>query len=155
LAGVAMPKRDPNFILIPRTDARASDGLKKEIDRAKAYIDAGADMIFPEAMQDEKEFEAMRKAIKAPLLANMTEFGKSRLLNASELEGLGYNLVIYPVTTLRLAMGAIDRGLDVIKEKGTQESLLDVMQHRKDLYALLRYEDYNAFDQNIFNFKLK
>ena len=155
IAAAAKAKRDPNFILIARTDARASEGLDKAIDRAKAYIDAGADMIFPEAMQDEKEFEAMRKAIKAPLLANMTEFGKSRLLNASELEGLGYNLVIYPVTTLRLAMGAIDRGLDVIKKEGTQESLLDVMQHRKDLYALLRYEDYNAFDQNIFNFKLK
>lgn len=155
IAAAAKAKRDPNFILIARTDARASEGLDKAIDRAKAYVDAGADMIFPEAMQDEKEFEAMRKAIKAPLLANMTEFGKSRLLNASELEGLGYNLVIYPVTTLRLAMGAIDRGLDVIKKEGTQESLLDVMQHRKDLYALLRYEDYNAFDQNIFNFKLK
>lgn len=155
IAAAAKAKRDPNFILIARTDARASEGLDKAIDRAKAYIDAGADMIFPEAMQDEKEFEAMRKAIKAPLLANMTEFGKSRLLNATELEGLGYNLVIYPVTTLRLAMGAIDRGLDIIKKEGTQESLLDQMQHRKDLYALLRYEEYNSFDQNIFNFKLK
>lgn len=155
IKAAANAKRDKNFILIARTDARASEGLDKAIDRAKAYIDAGADMIFPEAMQDEKEFEAMRKAIKAPLLANMTEFGKSRLLNAKELEALGYNLVIYPVTTLRLAMGAIDRGLDTIKKEGTQESLLDLMQHRKDLYALLRYEDYNAFDQNIFNFKLK
>lgn len=155
IAAAAKAKRDSNFILIARTDARASEGLDKAIDRAKAYVDAGADMIFPEAMQDEKEFEAMRKAIKAPLLANMTEFGKSKLLTAAQLEKLGYNLVIYPVTTLRLAMGAIDRGLDVIKKEGTQESLLDVMQHRKDLYALLRYEDYNSFDQNIFNFKLK
>jgi methylisocitrate lyase len=155
IAAAAKAKRDQNFILIARTDARASEGLDKAIDRAKAYVDAGADMIFPEAMQDEKEFEAMRKALKVPLLANMTEFGKSRLLNASELEALGYNLVIYPVTTLRLAMGAIDRGLDVIKKEGTQEPLLDQMQHRKDLYALLRYEDYNSFDQNIFNFKLK
>ena len=155
IKAAANAKRDKNFILIARTDARASEGLDKAIDRAKAYVDAGADMIFPEAMQDEKEFEAMRKAIKAPLLANMTEFGKGRLFTAQELEQLGYNLVIYPVTTLRLAMGAIDRGLDTIKKEGTQESLLGVMQHRKDLYATLRYEEYNAFDQNIFNFKLK
>ena len=155
IKAAANAKRDKNFILIARTDARASEGLDKAIDRAKAYVDAGADMIFPEAMQDEKEFAAMRKAVKVPLLANMTEFGKSKLLTAKQLEKLGYNLVIYPVTTLRLAMGAIDRGLDTIKKEGTQESLLDVMQHRKDLYALLRYEDYNAFDQNIFNFKLK
>jgi methylisocitrate lyase len=155
IKAAANAKRDKNFILIARTDARAAEGLDKTIDRAKAYVDAGADMIFPEAMQDEKEFEAMRKAIKAPLLANMTEFGKSKLLTATQLEKLGYNLVIYPVTTLRLAMGAIDRGLDTIKKEGTQESLLDVMQHRKDLYALLRYEEYNAFDQNIFNFRLK
>ncbi|HYD18427.1 MAG TPA: methylisocitrate lyase [Patescibacteria group bacterium] len=155
IAAAAKAKRDPNFILIARTDARASEGLEKAIDRAKAYVDAGADMIFPEAMADETEFEAMRKALKVPLLANMTEFGKSKLLTAAQLEILGYNLVIYPVTTLRLAMGAIDRGLDVIKKEGTQESLLDQMQHRKDLYALLRYEDYNSFDQNIFNFKLK
>ncbi len=155
IAAAAKAKRDPNFILIARTDSRASEGLEKAIDRAKAYIDAGADMIFPEAMADESEFEAMRKALKVPLLANMTEFGKSKLLTAAQLEKLGYNLVIYPVTTLRLAMGAIDRGLDVIKKEGTQESLLDVMQHRKDLYALLRYEDYNSFDQNIFNFTIK
>lgn len=155
IAAAAKAKRDPNFILIARTDARASEGLEKAIDRAKAYVDAGADMIFPEAMADEGEFEAMRKALSVPLLANMTEFGKSKLLTTAQLERLGYNLVIYPVTTLRLAMGAIDRGLDVIKKEGTQESLLDVMQHRKDLYALLRYEDYNSFDQNIFNFTIK
>jgi methylisocitrate lyase len=155
ITAAARAKRDPNFILIARTDARAGEGLEKAIDRAKAYVDAGADMVFPEALQDEKEFAAMRKAVKAPLLANMTEFGKSKLFTAKELENLGYNLVIYPVTTLRLAMGAIGRGLDTIKKEGTQESLLDEMQHRKDLYALLRYEEYNAFDQHIFNFKLK
>ncbi|MDE1152790.1 MAG: methylisocitrate lyase [Micavibrio sp.] len=155
IAAAAKGKRDKNFVLIARTDSRAAEGLEKSIDRAKAYIDAGADMIFPEAMQDEGEFEAMRKAVAAPLLANMTEFGKSKLLTAVQLERLGYNLVIYPVTTLRLAMGAIDSGLDVIKAEGTQESLLDKMQHRKDLYALLQYEDYNAFDQNIFNFTVK
>ncbi|MEM8986614.1 MAG: methylisocitrate lyase [Pseudomonadota bacterium] len=145
-------KRDPNFLLIARSDARAVEGLDKAIDRMKAYVDAGAEMIFPEAMKSEQEFEAVRKAIDVPLLANMTEFGKSRLLNKTELENLGFNLVIYPVTTLRLAMGAADRGLDRILKDGDQNGVLDEMQHRKDLYDLLRYEDYNAYDTSIFNF---
>ncbi len=153
-AAVNGKKLDQNFLIIARTDARASEGLEKAIDRAKAYVDAGAEMIFPEALQNEKEFEAMRKAVSVPLLANMTEFGKGKLYTTTELENLGYNLVIYPVTTLRLAMGATDRGLDIIKRDGTQEKALDLMQTRLQLYDLTRYEDYNEFDQNIFNFKL-
>ncbi len=145
-------KRDKNFVIIARTDSRAIEGLDKAIDRAKAYVDAGADMIFPEAMKDEREFEAMRKALDVPLLANMTEFGKSRLLNAKELEALGYNLVIYPVTTLRLAMGAVEAGLARIKADGDQNAVLDQMQTRKRLYEVVRYEDYNDFDQSLFNF---
>ncbi len=147
-------KLDPNFLLIARTDARASEGLDKAIDRAKAYVDAGAEMIFPEALENEKEFAAMRKAITVPLLANMTEFGKGRLYTIKELESLGYNLVIYPVTTLRLAMGATERGLDIINRDGSQEKALELMQTRKQLYDLTRYEEYSSFDQNIFNFKL-
>ena len=150
----AEAKRDQNFVLIARSDARAVEGLGRAIDRMKAYVDAGADMIFPEAMADEKEFEAVRRAIKVPILANMTEFGKSRLLNIKELEALGFNLVIYPVTTLRLAMGACDRGLDRILKDGDQNAIVDWMQHRKELYDLLRYEDYNKFDQSIFNFEV-
>jgi len=145
---------DSNFCLIARSDARAIEGVEKAINRLKAYVDAGADMIFPEALTNEKEFEAVRDAIDVPLLANMTEFGKSRLLNKKELERLGYNVVIYPVTTLRLAMGEIDRGLEAILRDGDQNAILDRMQHRKDLYDLLRYEDYNQFDQNLFNFEL-
>lgn len=145
---------DKSFCLIARSDARAVEGLDKAIDRMKAYVDAGADMIFPEALADEKEFEVVRSAIKVPLLANMTEFGKSRLLNRKELETLGYNLVIYPVTTLRLAMGEVDRGLEVLLRDGDQTGILDRMQHRKDLYDLLRYEDYNRYDQNLFNFRV-
>ncbi len=145
---------DKSFCLIARSDARAVEGLDKAIDRMKAYVDAGADMIFPEALADEREFEAVRSAIKVPLLANMTEFGKSRLLNRKELENLGYNLVIYPVTTLRLAMGEVDRGLEVMLSDGDQTGILDRMQHRKDLYDLLRYEDYNRYDQNLFNFRV-
>ncbi len=148
-------KLDENFLIIARTDSRASEGLDKAIDRAKAYVDAGAEMIFPEALQDEKEFETFRKSINVPLLANMTEFGKGKLYTKTELENLGYNLVIYPVTTLRLAMHGAERGLDIIKSTGSQTAALDLMQTRKDLYALTAYEDYNQFDQNIFNFKLK
>jgi methylisocitrate lyase len=148
-------KLDENFLIIARTDSRASEGLDKAIDRAKAYVDAGAEMIFPEALQDEKEFEIFRKSISVPLLANMTEFGKGKLYTKTELENLGYNLVIYPVTTLRLAMHGTERGLDIIKSTGSQNAALDIMQTRKDLYALTAYEDYNQFDQNIFNFKLK
>jgi methylisocitrate lyase len=147
-------KLDQNFVLIARSDARAIEGLDKSIDRMKAYVDAGADMIFPEAMKSEKEFEAVREALDVPILANMTEFGKSRLLNKKELENLGFNVVIYPVTTLRLAMGAAERGLDAILRDGDQNGVLDEMQHRKDLYELLRYEEYNKFDQSLFNFEV-
>jgi methylisocitrate lyase len=147
-------KRDSNFLIIARTDARASEGLEGAINRAKAYVDAGAEMIFPEALQNEAEFEAMRKAISVPLLANMTEFGKSKLLDAQTLTSLGYNLVIYPVTTVRLAMKAVEDGLDTIYKEGSQESIVDKMQTRKRLYEVLHYEQYNTFDQNLFNFKL-
>lgn len=148
-------KRDPNFVLMARTDARASEGLEKAIARAKAYVDAGADMIFPEAMKDESDFEAFRKAIDVPLLANMTEFGKSKILSKEQLENLGYNMVIYPVTTLRLAMYHVENSLREIKEKGTQAHLVDQMQHRSRLYELVEYEDYNKFDKDVFNFSLE
>lgn len=155
IKGASLGKKlDSNFLLIARTDARASEGLDAAIDRAKAYVDSGAEMIFPEALQNEIEFEKFRKALPVPLLANMTEFGKSKLLDKKTLESLGYNLVIYPVTLLRLAMKAMEEGLRQIKSSGTQEGVIDKMQTRKELYELTRYEDYNRFDQGIFNFKL-
>ena len=147
-------RRDKNFLIMARTDARASEGLDGAIARAKAYIDAGADAIFPEALADESEFENFRKAVKVPLLANMTEFGKSKILTAKQLSSLGINIVIYPVTTLRLAMKAIEDGLAVIKSDGTQESLVKKMQTRAELYELLGYARYAEFDKDIFNFKL-
>jgi len=147
-------RNDDNFLLIARTDARGVEGFDASVDRAKAYIDAGADMIFPEAMKSLKEFEAFRKAISAPLLANMTEFGKSRLLTKKELENLGYNLVIYPVTTQRLAMFGVEKGLNAIKESGSADSVLDIMQTRSRLYDVLGYSQYNNFDKNLYNFKL-
>ncbi|MEO0529480.1 MAG: methylisocitrate lyase [Planctomycetota bacterium] len=147
-------KTDADFLVIARTDARGVEGLDAAIERAKRYVDAGAEMIFPEAMADESEFAAFREAIDVPLLANMTEFGKSKLLDAATLQSLGIDMVIYPVTTLRLAMKAIHAGLQQIADEGTQADLLDDMQTRQELYDLLRYEDYNAFDANLFNFKL-
>jgi methylisocitrate lyase len=147
-------RRDPDFVVIARTDARAAEGLAGAIERAKAYVDAGADAIFPEALQDESEFAQFRKAIEAPLVANMTEFGKSKLLTARQLADLGVNVVIYPVTALRLALKAVERGLTAIRDEGTQASLLDAMQTRAELYELLRYPDYAQFDQRIYNFKL-
>jgi methylisocitrate lyase len=154
IRAAAEAKRDPNFLLIARTDARGPEGVDSAINRAKAYVDAGAEMIFPEALTDEKEFEQFRKAISVPLLANMTEFGKSKILSADQLQSLGLNLVIYPVTTLRLAMKAVEDGLKQILVDGTQANLLDKMQTRADLYKLLRYERYNEFDANVFNFRV-
>ena len=147
-------RRDKNFVIMARTDARASEGLDGAMARAKAYVDAGADAIFPEALADEDEFEKFRKAIKVPLLANMTEFGKTKLLTAKQLSDLGINIVIYPVTTLRLAMKAVEDGLAILKKAGTQASLLKEMQTRAELYELIRYKDYEQFDKDIFNIKL-
>lgn len=147
-------RRDPNFIVCARTDAAGIEGLPAAIDRAKTYVDAGADLIFTEALSGPADFEKFRAAVDAPLLANMTEFGKSQLLTAAQLSELGYNAVIYPVTTLRLAMHAVEVGLREIDTTGTQSGLLDRMQHRSRLYELLRYAEYNRFDDDIFNFTL-
>jgi len=148
-------KRDPCFLLIARTDARGVEGLDSAIARAKAYVDAGAEVIFPEALADEREFEQFRRAITVPLLANMTEFGKSPILSAQQLQSLGFNVVIYPVTTLRLAMKSVEDGLTAIAHEGSQQSLIGRMQTRAELYKLLRYEQYNAFDSEIYNFRVE
>ena len=146
-------KKDKNFLIIARTDANAVEGLKKTIERVKAYEDAGADVIFPEAMKDEKELEKIRKASGVFLLANMTEFGKSKILSSNELENLGYNIVIYPVTTQRLAMKNVEDGLRVIMRDGHQNNIIDKMQTRKRLYELVDYEKYNTPDKKITDFK--
>jgi methylisocitrate lyase len=147
-------RRDPAFVIAARTDAAAVAGMGEAIDRANAYADAGADLIFPEAMADAADFERFRAAVDVPILANMTEFGKSKLLDTKTLEELGINIVIYPVTLLRLAMHAAEEGLETIIARGSQESLLERMQHRRDLYDLLDYEAYNTFDTGIYNFRL-
>ena len=148
-------KKDKNFKIIARSDAKSVEGLNKMIDRCKAYIDAGAEIIFPEALQDEKEFELVRKSLNSYLLANMTEFGKSKILSFKELEKLGYNIVIYPVTTQRLAMKNVEDGLRAIFADGHQNNIIDRMQTRKRLYELVEYEKYNSLDERIYNFSTK
>jgi len=146
-------RKDENFLIIARTDANTVEGLGKTIDRIKAYEDAGADIIFPEAMKDEKEFEKIRKNSKVKLLANMTEFGKSKILSTKVLENLGYNIVIYPVTTQRLAMKSVEDGLKTIFNDGHQNNIMHKMQTRKRLYELVEYEKYNTLDKKITDFK--
>jgi len=146
-------RKDKNFSIIVRTDANAVEGLNKTIERIKAYENAGADIIFPEAMKDEKEFEMIRKNSNVYLLANMTEFGKSKILSAIQLENLGYNIVIYPVTTQRLAMKNVEDGLRVIFKDGHQNNIIDKMQTRKRLYELVEYEKYNKPGKKITDFK--
>ncbi len=146
-------KKDNNFLIIARTDANIVEGINKTIERVKAYEDAGADIIFPEAMKDEKEFEQIRKNTKINLLANMTEFGKSKILPANTLEELGYDIVIYPVTTQRLAMKNVEDGLRDIFKNGHQNNIIDKMQTRKRLYELVDYKKYNTPDKKITDFK--
>lgn len=147
-------RRDSNFVIIARTDVRGVDGLNAAIDRAKKLADAGADVIFPEAMATLEEFEAVRGAVDVPILANMTEFGKSELFTTRQLADVGVNIVIWPVSLLRMAMGAAGRALDTLTEHGALTSRLDEMQHRADLYDLLDYPAYNSFDSSVFNFTI-
>lgn len=148
-------RRDPNFLIMARTDIRAVDGLDAAKDRAKKLVDAGADAIFPEAMRSLDEFDAVRSAVDVPVLANMTEFGKSELFTTQQLASVGINIVIWPVSLLRMAMGAASRALDTLNDTGTLTTQLDAMQHRADLYDLIDYESYNHFDSSVFNFEVE
>lgn len=155
IASAVDARRDENLIIMARTDIRGVEDLPAAIDRAKRLVDAGADAIFPEAMKDLSEFEAMRNAVSVPILANMTEFGKSELFTKTQLANIGINMVIYPVSLLRLAMGAAMRGLDALKADGNLQGVVPQMQTRAELYELLDYEAYNQFDSGIFNFNLE
>ncbi|MEV0108631.1 methylisocitrate lyase [Nocardia sp. NPDC050799] len=154
LRAAVSARRDPDFVICARTDAAGIEGIDAAIERAQAYAEAGADLIFTEALRTPAAFEKFRDAVSTPLLANMTEFGRSELIPAATLESIGYNVVIYPVSTLRLAMYAAEAGLREIYAAGTQSGLLDRMQSRSRLYELLRYERYNEFDSAIFDFTL-
>ncbi len=145
-------RRDPNLLLMARTDVRAVDGLGAALDRARALVDAGADAIFPEAMADLRELEAVRAAVDVPVLANMTEFGRSPLFTTAQLADVGVNIVIYPVSLLRLAMGVAERSLDTLLADGTLAALVPQMQTRARLYELVDYAGYEQFDANVFDF---
>ncbi|WOO98577.1 methylisocitrate lyase [Micrococcus terreus] len=150
-------RRDPNFLIMARTDLRAVEGLDAAIERMRTLVEAGADAVFPEALKDLSEFEAVCQAMEplgVPVLANMTEFGKSELFTREQLAEAGVAMVIYPVTLLRAAMGAAERVLDTIQAEGTQQSQVEHMQTRARLYELVDYEAYNRFDTGIFNFQV-
>jgi methylisocitrate lyase len=145
-------RRDPNLLIMARTDIRAVAGLSAAVDRAQALAEAGADAIFPEAMTSLDEFSRMKTSLDVPILANMTEFGKSELFTTTQLAGAGVNIVIWPVSLLRLAMGAAERGLTELDNNGTLSQMVGHMQTRADLYELVDYEGYNQFDSSIFDF---
>jgi methylisocitrate lyase len=135
--------------IIARTDAVASEGLEAAIARARLYVEAGAHAVFPEALVSEPDFRAFAAAVPVPLLANMTEFGKSPLLPADELARLGYKMVIWPVTALRVAARAMEDCYTLLAASGTQTAMLERMQSRRDLYDVIRYHDYEALDATI------
>ena len=143
-------RQNPDLVLIARTDARGVVGMDDAFRRAEMYLEAGADWIFPEALANEKEFAEFAERIKAPLVANMTEFGKSELLTLDALSQLNYAVVLYPVTMLRAAMFSVQEALRVLRREGTQQSLLPQMQSRQELYDLIEYESYEKRDQEYF-----
>ncbi len=135
-----LARRDPDFMIIARTDARAVEDFDRALDRARQYVESGADAIFPEALQGEKEFREFASKIDVPLLANMTEFGKSPLLSFEELTKLGYRMVIFPQSAFRVSMKASEEFLRALKKSGTQKEWLERMQTRQELYELLDYD---------------
>lgn len=141
-------RRDPSFLLIARTDARGVTGIADAIARANAYVAAGADMIFPEGLTSEAEFAEFRAGVgEAPLLANMTEFGKTPLIPASRFGELGYALVIFPVTMMRAALRTLDDGYAELLATGTQASLMPRLRTRAELYERIEYAEYDAAER--------
>ncbi|MGC8615638.1 MAG: methylisocitrate lyase [Desulfurella sp.] len=149
----AAKKVAKDLLIVARTDAKAVEGLKNAIDRANSYVEAGADIIFPEALETKEEFKEVALNVKAPLLANMTEFGKTPYITLEEFRDLGYKIVIYPVSALRAANYAIKKTFEYIKKHGTQKGILDQMQTRQELYELIKYSEYENFDKAIFEKK--
>ena len=147
LRAACAARTDKDFLIIARTDARGVTSFDDAVDRAKRYLDAGADAIFPEAMETADELAAFAQKVQAPLLANMTEFGKTPLLPLKELERLGYRMVIYPQTALRVAFASITAMLADLKTTGDQNGWLSKMQTRAQLYDLLDYDGLKKIDQ--------
>ncbi len=149
IAAARQARINPDFLLIARVDSKAVNGFDDAVQRANAYMDAGADMIFPEALTTPAEFAEFAKQVKAPLLANMTEFGKTPYLSVSEFEAMGYAIVIFPMTAFRIMMKAVEDGLRQLREEGTQTGILDRMTSRQDLYNLIHYQDYEKLDATL------
>jgi methylisocitrate lyase len=147
-------RRDDGLLIVARTDLRSLEGPEAALRRAKSLKDAGADAIFPEALQGIAEYEMFVKDLGIPVIANMTEFGKTDLIPRDQLESAGVKIVIYPVSLLRLAMKAADQALQVLRTEGSLQSSIPQMQTRAELYELLDYESYNHFDSDIYNFTL-
>jgi methylisocitrate lyase len=148
-------RRDPDLLIMARTDVRGVDGLDAAVRRCRALVDAGADALFPEALTSLAEYEAVRAAVQVPILANMTEFGKTELFTCAQLAQVGVDLVIFPVSLLRLAMGAAERALDELAATGTLAGQVPAMQTRARLYELLDYPGYTRFDSAVFDFRLE
>jgi methylisocitrate lyase len=151
IRAAAAARRDPDFVLIARTDARGVTGFDDAVRRARLYLDAGADAIFPEALENTDEFRAFAQAVPVPLLANNTEFGRSPQLDFADWTRLGYRMVLYPVTTFRAAMRAAEETLRDIRDKGHQRDRLPHMMTRAELYDLLGYSGYEERDRIFFN----
>jgi methylisocitrate lyase len=150
IRAAAGARLDPDFVIVARTDARGVEGFKAAVGRARRYLAAGADVIFPEAPESREEFAGFSRTLEAPLLANMTEFGRSPALSVAQLDELGYRIALFPVSTLRAAMKAAERALEEIGRSGSQQTLLDSMQTRAELYDLLGYEGFETRDRAYF-----
>ena len=155
IAAAVEARHDPDFLIVARTDARAVEGLDAAVRRAWRYVQAGADVVFPEALESAEEFRAFAKGlskegVKVPLVANMTEFGKTPYLTTREFEDLGYRIILFPVTALRIATKAIEKILLELKTKGTQREMLDQMHTRLQLYDVLQYGDYEKRDKDLY-----
>ncbi|WP_432547793.1 methylisocitrate lyase [Kineococcus sp. SYSU DK004] len=155
VAAAVGARRDDGLVVVARTDVRALEGLDATVERVRALVDAGADVVFPEALADLGEFEALASAVEVPVLANMTEFGRSDLFTHEQLRDAGVRVVIHPVSLLRLAMGAADRALDALLREGTLAGEVERMQTRAELYDLLDYASYGAFDAQVYDFTLE
>jgi len=152
ISSAVSARRNPNLLIIARTDARGVEGLERSIERAKSYQAVGADAIFPEALESAEEFQTFAGALKCSnmvLVANMTEWGKSPYLSVKDFSQLGYHLVLFPMTIFRVMAKAMEEALQSLKINGTQEDLLENMQTRKELYDVLHYDEYTQFANRI------
>jgi methylisocitrate lyase len=143
-------RQDPEFVIVARTDARSVEGFSAALERAHAYREAGADMIFPEALETREEFSLFADELNFPLLANMTEFGRSPLIDFADLEAMGYKAVLYPLTAFRAASAAAEQTLRDLRDTGSQRSSLTRMQTRQELYDLIGYTNWEERDRAYF-----